>query len=608
MHRTDNPQPTANVATALAHGRRLLAVDPGLAAEQAREILASMPGNADAFRLLGMALRRIGDDPGASEAELAAISCSINDPELLRAGRALVDNDLPAAEAILRPLLHRRPTDVAAIRMMAELAARVGRPRDSEHLLRRALELAPAFTAARSNLAALLYRQHRWADAVAELDKIEPGDGSQESQRSLRAAALGRLGAYQEAIALYREVLARRPEQAKVWMSLGHMLKTVGEQDEAIAAYRRAIDGAPALGEVWWSLANLKTVRFSDDDVAAMRDALAEEGLSDEDRLHLHFALGKALEDRRDDAEAFDHYERGNRIRAAQMRYDPDSITAHVDASAALFTTEFLAGRAGQGCDSPDPIFVLGMPRAGSTLVEQILSSHPMVEGTAELPDIITLVRRLNPGDIQKEGLGARYPAVLAELPPEQLRSLGEEYLDRTRVQRTTGRPFFIDKMPNNWAHVGFIRLILPNARIVDARRHPLACGFSNFKQHFARGQGFSYELEAMGRYYRDYVRLMAHFDSVAPGAVHRVIHERLVADPETEVRRLLDFLGLEFDPACLRFYETKRAVRTASSEQVRRPITSEGLDHWRRFEPWLGPLKAALGPALETWDDAAKP
>jgi Flp pilus assembly protein TadD len=535
MNEALNDRAGPSVATALSHGRRLLRDSPALAAEQAREILAVIPDNAEAFRLLGAALRRTGDDDAASEAELAAISASVRDPELLRAGRALLDNDLGTAERILRPLLHRRPTDVAAIRMMAELAARVGRPRDAEHLLRRALELAPGFAAARSNLATLLYRQHRWAEAVAELDQIEPGDGSEDSQRSLRAAALGRLGAYQEAIGLYREVLARRPGEAKVWMSLGHMLKTVGEQDEAVQAYRRAIDGAPTLGEVWWSLANLKTVRFADEDVAAMRAALEQDDLSDDDRLHLNFALGKALDDAGEDEHAFARYAEGNRIRAAQMRYDPAAITSHVEASEALFTGRFLAERADHGCPAPDPIFILGMPRAGSTLIEQILSSHPEVEGTAELPDIITLVRKLNPGDIQKEGLGERYPAMLAHLLAEQLRALGEEYLARTQVQRTTGRPLFIDKMPNNWAHVGFIRLILPNARIVDARRHPLACGFSNFKQHFARGQGFSYSLDWMGAYYRDYVRLMAHFDQVAPGAVHRVIHERLVADPEAE-------------------------------------------------------------------------
>ena len=598
-----NPQTASNVSAALAHGRRLLENSPLLAAQQAREILASMPGNPDAYRLLGAALRQAGDDDGASEAELAAIAASKRDPELLRTGAALVENDLPTAEAILRSVLKRRPDDVAAIRMMAELAARIGRRVDAENLLRRAMELAPAWVPARANLATVLYRQHRAVEALAELDKIETFAGADDAQRNLRAAALGQIGGYEEAIALYRDVLERRPDQPRVWMSLGHMLKTVGEQAEAIAAYRCAIDLAPALGEVWWSLANLKTVSFSDDDIAAMRAALGKSDLGEDDRLHLQFALGKALEDRHDDQAAFTHYAEGNRIRAGQLHYDTSAIADHVNTCEALFTSEFLSSRDGQGCEAADPMFVLGMPRSGSTLIEQILSSHPAIEGTMELHDILALVRQLNAGPKDEDEV--RYPAILAELPPERLRALGQEYIDRTRVVRTTGKPLFIDKMPNNWAHVGLIRLILPNAKIIDARRHPLACGFSNFKQHYARGQAFSYSLETIGRYYSDYVRLMAHFDAVAPGAVHRVIHEELVANPEAEVRRLLDYLQLPFDEACLRFHETKRAVRTASSEQVRRPMTSEGIDQWRRFEAWLGPLKESLGPVLDAYPEA---
>jgi len=590
-----NSRTAPSVAAALAHGYRLVEKQPALAAEQARRVLAISPGNADAYRLLGAALRRCGESEAAGEAELAAIAASVRDPELLRAGRALVENDLPTAESILRPLLHRRPTDVAAIRMMAELAARVGRPRDSEHLLRRAIELAPEWEAPRANLASLLYRHNRWAEALEELGRI--GTPEDDSRRSLKAAVLGRMGAYEEGIALYRKILERHPQQPKIWMSLGHMLKTVGDREGAIDAYRQAIARAPALGEAWWSLANLKTVQFTDEDVAAMKAALARSDLDDSDRLHLHFALGKALEDRGEDSDAFAHYTDGNRLRSLQVHHDPDRLAKQVDKAIALFTGGFLDSRAGQGCEAPDPIFILGMPRAGSTLVEQILASHPSVEGTMELPDITMIARRL-----AERG---SYPKVVAELPAEELQALGQDYLDRTRIHRSEGRPFFIDKMPNNWAHVGLIRLILPNAKIVDARRHPLDCCFSNFKQHYARGQAFSYDLEHLGRYYADYVRLMAHFDQAAPGTVHRVIHERLVADPEAEVRRLLDFLGLPFDEACLRFHETRRAVATASSEQVRRPITSEGIGRWRRFEPWLAPLKDALGPALEQWDDA---
>jgi len=589
---------TGSVNDALRLTARLLRDDPALAAEQAREILRAAPGNADAFRLLGAALRRTGEDEAAERAELDAIEASVHDPALMRAAGALLDNDLPTVEDILRPRLHETPTDVAAIRMMAELAGRIGRLADAEHLLRRALELAPAFAPARSNLATVLYKQNRPAEALAALAPLEGMD--LEANQNLQAAALGRIGAYEEAIALYERVLQRFPAQAKVWMSYGHLLKTVGRQADSVAAYRRALGVTPGLGEVWWSLANLKTVRFDAADVAAMETALADHAIAEDDRFHLHFALGKALEDAQAAEPAFRHYAEGNRLRRAQVHYDPDEVSEHVQRSIALFTPAFFAAREGQGAPAADPIFILGMPRAGSTLIEQILASHPQVEGTMELPDIPEIAKRL--GGRRARGKTSAYPECLAALDAAALAVLGADYLQGTRIQRKTDRPFFIDKLPNNWLHVGLIRLILPNAKIIDARRHPLACCFSNFKQHFARGQGFSYDLAELGRYYRDYVTLMAHADAVQPGAVHRVIHETLVDDPEKEVRALLDFLGLPFDPACLRFHENERAVRTASSEQVRRPLNRDGFDQWQPFAPWLGPLKDALGPLLDAY------
>jgi tetratricopeptide (TPR) repeat protein len=589
-----------DVAAALANARRLLPTDPRLAAQQVREILARRPDDAAAFRLLGEALRESGDPDGANEAELAAISASRRDPELIRAGAALVENDLPAAEAILRPLLKRRPTDVAAIRMMAELAARIGRRVDAENLLRRALELAPGFTAARANLATILYQQNRSAEAIAELERIERDGSAHLGHASLKAAALSRIGGHEEALGLYRQLLDARPDQAKLWMSYGHILKTVGEQAQSISAYRKAIAVQPTLGEAWWSLANLKTIRFEDEDVAAIRGALDDAALGPEDRFHLHFALGKALEDRSQFETSFHLYAEGNRLRRRRLDYDPAVISSHVDRSIGLFTSDYFAGRTGVGCPAPDPIFIVGMPRAGSTLVEQILSSHPAIEGTAELPDIPAIARRLD--GRKRKGEESDYPECLAGMSGTDLAALGEEYLLRARVQRFTDKPLFIDKLPNNWAHVGLIRTILPKARIIDARRHPLACGLSNFKQHYARGQKFSYDLKEFGLYYRDYVRLMRHFDQALPGRVHRVIHEELVENPEAEVRRMLEFLGLRFDPACLAFYENPRAVRTASSEQVRRPISREGLELWKSFEAWLDPLKEALGPVLQDW------
>lgn len=532
-------------------------------------------------------------DPLSSVPDL---SRQMRNPRLLEAAVALNENRLHDAEPLLRQHLKQDPFDVAAIRMLAELAGRIGRLKDAETLLRRAVELAPNFVPARSNLAIVLYRQNRAAEAVAELDALAALDPDDVGLDSLKAAAKGRLGDYDEAIALYGSVLERFPGQPKIWMSYGHLLKTVGQQPESIAAYRRALEIAPALGEVWWSLANLKTVSFEDHDIALMEAGLAREDISSEDRFHLHFALGKAYEDRKKAEPAFHHYAEGNRLRVAELDSHERRVSAHVAAAKALFTPAFFEERQGQGCPAADPIFILGLPRAGSTLLEQILSSHSQVEGTMELPDLPHIAARLGPV--------AQWPSRLANAAPDELREMGEMFLERTRIQRKTDKPFFIDKLPNNWLHIGLIQLILPNARIIDARRHPMACCFSNFKQHFARGQGFTYSLEDIGRYYADYVDFMAHFDRVLPGRVVRVFHEAMVDDSEAEIRRLLAALGLPFEENCLRFWETERAVRTASSEQVRRPIFKEGTEQWKIFEPWLDPLKVALGPVLAAYPD----
>jgi predicted Zn-dependent protease len=626
--------PTGSIATALAHAQQLLADDPALAAEQAREILRVAPGHPGATGLLGLALAALGDGEGAIAALRAALAreprladawraladllhaggdhsaadaaygryvrLAAQHPRLLEAATALCDGRIPVAEARLREHLREAPTDVAAIRMLAEVAARIGRYGDAERLLERCLELAPGFEAARHNYAVVLYRQNRSEQALAEVDRLLAGRPRNPAYRSLKAAVLARVGEYAGAIELYRGVLAELPNQPKVWMSYGHALKTVGRREECEAAYRRTIALAPAFGEAYWSLANLKTFRFTSDEIDAMRAQLARPDVGDDDRLHLHFALGKALEDAGRFEESFAHYADGNRLRRAQVAYDAEENAAHVRRSKALYTREFFASRAGLGCTAPDPIFVVGLPRAGSTLIEQILASHPLVEGTQELPDVIAIARSLATEPSAAET--HRYLDRLASLEADRLRALGEEYLARTRIHRKSGAPFFIDKMPQNFAHAGLIHLMLPNAKIVDARRHPLGCCFSVFKQHFARGQHFGYDLAEIGRYYRDYVELMAHFDAVLPGRVHRVFHERMVEDTEGEVRRLLDYCGLPFDERCLRFYETERAVRTASSEQVRRPIYREGVDQWRHYERWLGPLAEALGPLIDAY------
>jgi tetratricopeptide (TPR) repeat protein len=666
MARASDPVATLDVA--LEHAQRLLRADPALAAQQAREILAVVPGQPAARRVLGAALRAsgdldgsletltalatqapgsavahfelalslaqagrgdgslaaleravaldadfaaawlrladhraaIGDSPGADAARAQHIRLSSRDPELVAAGAALCDGRIAAAEEALRGRLKRAPTDVAAIRMLAEVALRLGRNGDAEKLLTRAIELAPSFTPARHNLALALHRLERHGEALAAIEHALATEPRNPGYRNLQAAVLGRLGQFERAIGVYRSVLAEYPAQPKAWMSYGHALKAAGHLDEAIAAYRRSSELAPGFGEAWWSLANLKTVRFDATDVAAMRGQLARADLMDEDRLHFHFALGKALEDAADHAASFRHYAEGNRLRRAALRYDAAENTDYAERCRALFTPAFLDARAGSGAAAPDPIFVVGLPRSGSTLLEQILASHPRVEGTMELPDVIAIARELGGGRIR--GGASTYPESLGALDRGELRELGERYLERTRIQRLGGRPLFVDKMPNNWLHVGLIHLMLPNAKIIDARRHPLGCCLSNFKQHFARGQAFTYSLDDIGRYYVDYVALMAHFDRVLPGRVHRVHHERLVEDPEGEIRRLLEYCGLPFDPACLRFHETERAVRTASSQQVRQPLNRDGVDQWRHYEAWLGPLVRALGPVLASY------
>jgi cytochrome c-type biogenesis protein CcmH/NrfG len=623
-------EPVGTLQVALAHASRLLAAKPAAAAEQACEILKVIPQQPQAMLILGLARAAAGDVEGSIDALTRAVSlrsdlpdawlaladqlrlrgdaeaadrayaryikAATRDPRLMSAAAALCDNRIPEAEALLRAHLAQHPNDVAALRMLAEVAARLLRYSDAQRLLERCLELAPSFDAARQNYATVLNRQGRSAEALEQCARLLAKEPHNPSYLSLQAATCANLGDFAEAIAAYESVLRAYPQQPKLWMSYGHALRTTGKVPESIAAYRRALSLEPTLGEVWWSLANLKTFRFGDADVLAMRQALAREDLSDEDRMHFDFALGKALEDAADYQDSFTHYAAGNALRRAQHGYDPEEMSSFVRRSKALLTREFFAGRAGAGVEARDPIFIVGLPRAGSTLIEQILGSHPLVEGTMELPQLPNIARRLAGPKTEEEGT---FLKKLASLTREELRALGEEYLADTRIMRKTAAPFFIDKMPNNFLYVGLIQLILPNATIIDARRHPLGCCFSCFKQHFARGQWFSYGLEDLGRYYRDYVELMAHIEEVLPGKVTRVFYEAVVENTEVEVRRLLEACRLPFDPKCLRFHENDRAVRTASSEQVRKPIFRDGVDQWRHYQPWLEPLERTLGDVL---------
>ncbi|MFO1392799.1 MAG: sulfotransferase [Steroidobacteraceae bacterium] len=575
------------------------------AAAELRRAVELKPEMGDAWRALADHLAALGDPRGADAAYAQHIRCATRDPRLLRPAAALCDGRIAVAEALLREHLKRFPTDVVAIRMLAEVAARLGRFADSETLLARCLELAPGFNAARHNYAVVLHRQDRLGDALREVDRLLAADPTDTGGRNLKAAILGKLGEARQSAEIYRQVLSEYPQNANLWQSYGHALKTAGLQGDAIAAYRRSTEVTPGFGEAYWSLANLKTFRFTPQDVEAMLAQLARTDLTIDDRFHFNFALGKALEDAGNYEASFRHYAEGNRLRRSVLQYDAAEMTDRVRQMKALFTREFIALHAGSGCPAVDPIFVVGLPRAGSTLIEQILSSHSEVEGTMELPDIGGIARDL--GGRRKRSEVSAYPGILATLGADELRALGTRYLEQTRIQRKTAAPRFLDKMPNNWAHIGLIQLILPNAKIIDARRHPMSCCFSVFKQHFARGQRYSYDLVELGCYYRDYVELMAHFDDVMPGRIHRVIYDRMVDDTEGEVRRLLDYCGLPFEEGCLRFYENERAVRTASSEQVRRPIYRDALEQWTHYKPWLGPLEQSLGPALSSWASSSR-
>jgi len=564
--------------------------NPGEFIVALREAARQEPANPNRWRALADACFHAGLSVEADAAYQRATLVSVNDPVLREAALALASNRLDIAERLIKPHLKAHPTDVAAIRMLAELAARIGRLDDAEALLTRAIELAPGFLAARQNMVMLHLRKQRVTEALAEAQSLREAEPDNPAFINLEGVALAKIGDYADAVLRFEAVLKRRPKSSRIWLSYGHSLKTLGRSTESVGAYRRAIELQPSLGEAWWSLANLKSIRFASSDVEAMEQALQTgDRLTDDDRLHLHFALGKAYEDACSPQPAFRHYADGNSIRAKQLHYDPGWVEALVNSAVERLDASFFAARREQGDPSADPIFIVGMPRSGSTLVEQILASHSTVEGTHELPDMEMLARSLGAVD-------AGHIDALARCEQQELAALGAAYLKSTRVYRKTGRPLFIDKMPNNWLFVPMIHLVLPNAKIVDARRGAMACCFSNFKQHFARGQGYSYRLDHLARYYTAYVRLMSHVDRVLPGVVHRVRHEDMVADTEAQVRRLLASLGLPFEPACLRFWETERAIQTASSEQVRRPIFRDGVDQWRDFDPFLGELRAGLG------------
>jgi tetratricopeptide (TPR) repeat protein len=517
-------------------------------------------------------------------------------PAVVEATSLFSDGDLAQAENAIRPHLLKHGNDIEAMRLLARIALARDVLDDAELLLEAVLEMAPDYRAARYDFALALLERHKHLRARAELDTLLKLEPRNRNYLTSYATALVGLGEHDTAATIYRQLLVDTPRAFDLHLSLGHCLKTLGQQQEAIAAYRASAAARADYGDAYWSLANLKTYRFTDDEIARMREQQAAPATALVDRYHLSFALGKAYEDRSEYEQSFRFYEQGNALKRSESRYRPEQMERNTRLQIEVCSRSFFDERRGVGFDSREPIFIVGLPRAGSTLLEQILASHSRVQGTQELPDIPRMVVDLQGHEPDLEN--PRYPGALAGLTAEELRQFGEKYIQDTRIYRTD-RPYFIDKMPNNFRHLGLIHLILPNAKIIDARREPMACCFSNLKQLFANGQEFTYSIEDVARYYRTYLELMEHWDTVLPGKILRVHHEDVVDDLESNVRRILDFCGLEFEPGCVEFYKTERSVRTASSEQVRRPIFREGLDQWKNYEQRLGPLREALGDAL---------
>ncbi len=520
-------------------------------------------------------------------------------PEVVTATGLFADDELAPAEQLIRSFLIQHGDHVEAMRLLARIGMEHDVLDDAEILLAAVLKMAPDYHAARYDYARTLLRRHRHREALEELDTLIRTDSANRAYRTTYATAVVGMGDHEKALTLYQDLLQGAPRAPDLHLSIAHTFKTLGRTPEAIESYRRAAAARPNFGDAYWSLANLKTYRFTDEEVARMRQEEATPATELADRYHLCFALGKALEDRNEFAESFVYYDRGNALKKSESRYRPESIESNARLQAEVCTAQFMAQHRGAGFPAPDPIFIIGLPRSGSTLLEQILASHSQVEGTMELADIPRIVQELQGRESTVENPDRqRYPRVLAQMKDERFTQLGEKYIRDTQIYRT-GKAFFIDKMPNNFRNLGLIHLMLPNAKFIDARREPMACCFSNFKQLFATGQEFTYRIEDIARYYRSYVELMSHWEKVLPGKILRIQHEDVVEDLEGNVRRLLQFCGLEFEPACLEYHKTERSVRTASSEQVRRPIFKEGLDQWRNFEPWLEPLKHALGPLV---------
>jgi len=553
------------------------------------------------WRMLDGLYRMTGQVDNAAMAASHVATLRNLPQEVVTATGLFADGDLDAAESLIRAYLLQHGNHVEAMRLLARIGIARKVFDDAELLLAAVLELAPDYRVARQEYAGVLIEQHKYQEARRQLDQLLTEQPDNRLFKTLYATSCVGLGEHERAIGIYRELLVGTPADADLHLSIAHAQKTLGQRPQAVDSYHKAAALRPGFGDAYWSLANLKTYRFSDEELNRLRTAESAPTAAVEDHYHLCFALGKALEDRGEFAESFRYYQIGNALKRSESKYRAEIIESNTQQQIEVCAAEFFAGRRGYGAQDRDPIFVVGLPRSGSTLLEQILASHSEVEGTQELANVQQIVAVLRGRD--PDLINPLYPRILAQMSADEFLKLGEQYMADTRVYRT-GKPHFIDKMPNNFRHLGLIHLMLPNARIIDARREPMACCFSNLKQLFANGQEFTYGIEDIARYYRTYLELMGHWNRVLPGRVLRMQHEDVVDDLEGNVRRMLEFCGLEFEPQCIEFHKTERSVRTASSEQVRQPLFREGLDQWRHFEPWLETLKDALGDALERYRD----
>jgi tetratricopeptide (TPR) repeat protein len=555
----------------------------------------------NSWRMLEGLYRMTGQSENLAKAASHVATLQKIPAQIVTATAFFMDGDLDVAEAMVRAYLLQHGDHVEAMRLLARIGISRKVFDDAEILLAAVLQLAPGYRAARREYAEVLIELHQYQEARNQLRQLLDEEPQERFYKMLYASTAVGLGEQQRAVELYRELLQGTPEDADVHLSIAHGLKTLGQRDAAIAAYREAARCRPSFGDAYWSLANLKTYQFDDAELTRLRQLEADPAVTTVDRYHLSFALGKALEDRGEYRDSFRYYAQGNAAKRVESNYRSEIIEDNTSRQIQVCSRAFFAERRGWGAPDPDPIFIVGLPRSGSTLIEQILASHSQVEGTQELANVQQIVANLRGRD--PDPSSPRYPAILAHLGAEDFRQLGAKYIADTRIFRGASgvapRAYFIDKMPNNFRHLGLIHLMLPNAKIIDARREPMACCFSNLKQLFAQGQEFTYSVEDIARYYRTYVQLMRHWDSVLPGRILRVMHEDVVDDLEGKVRRVLEFCGLEFEPQCIEFHKTVRSVRTASSEQVRQPISREGLEQWKYYEPWLDPLKQALGDVL---------